>query len=102
ASLEADPTATHSFQLQGCGQAGQQTGLRATGRHHHRSVDFETERQGQIAMNERTVHPIEYLGVLDRRKWWFIVTFAVCAVAGIALALFLPPVYRSGAMVAVA
>jgi polysaccharide biosynthesis transport protein len=53
-------------------------------------------------MNERTVHPIEYLGVLDRRKWWFIVTFAVCAVAGIALALFLPPVYRSGAMVAVA
>ena len=31
-------------------------------------------------MNERTVHPIDYLGVLDRRKWWFIVTFAVCAV----------------------
>ena len=53
-------------------------------------------------MSERSVHPIEYLGVLERRKWWFIVTFAVCAVAGIALALFLPPVYRSGAMVAVA
>ena len=53
-------------------------------------------------MSERTVHPNEYLGVHDRRKWWFIVTFAVCAVAGIALALFLPPVYRSGAMVAVA
>jgi polysaccharide chain length determinant protein (PEP-CTERM system associated) len=53
-------------------------------------------------MSERTVHPIEYLGVLVRRKWWFIVTFAVCAVGGIALALFLPPVYRSGAMVAVA
>jgi succinoglycan biosynthesis transport protein ExoP len=53
-------------------------------------------------MSERTVHPIEYLGVLGRRKWWFIVTFAVCALTGIALALILPPVYRSGATVAVA
>jgi polysaccharide chain length determinant protein (PEP-CTERM system associated) len=52
-------------------------------------------------MSERTVHPIEYLGVLERRKWWFIYTFAVCALTGIALALFLPPVFRSGAMVAV-
>ena len=52
-------------------------------------------------MSERSVHPIEYLAVLQRRKWWFIVTFVVCALIGIALALFLPPVFRSGAMVAV-
>lgn len=52
-------------------------------------------------MNERSLHPLEYLDVLKRRRWWFIVTFAVCAVTGILLALLLPAVYRSGAMVAV-
>src|SRR4029453_11974904 len=52
-------------------------------------------------MNERTLHPVDYLVILQRRKWWFIGTFAVCALLGIALALLLPPIYRSGAMVAV-
>ncbi len=52
-------------------------------------------------MNERTLHPADYLVILRRRKWWFVATFAVCAVVGIALALLLPAVYRSGAMVAV-
>jgi polysaccharide chain length determinant protein (PEP-CTERM system associated) len=52
-------------------------------------------------MSERTLHPVEYLDILLRRKWWFLSAFAACAITGIALALFLPPVYRSGAMVAV-
>jgi polysaccharide chain length determinant protein (PEP-CTERM system associated) len=52
-------------------------------------------------MNERTPHPADYLVILQRRKWWFVTTFVVCVLAGGALALLLPPVYRSGAMVAV-
>ena len=52
-------------------------------------------------MNERTPHPADYLVILQRRKWWFITTFVVCVLTGIALALLLPPVFRSGAMVAV-
>jgi polysaccharide chain length determinant protein (PEP-CTERM system associated) len=52
-------------------------------------------------MNERTPHPADYLVILQRRKWWFITAFSVCALAGIALALLLPPVFRSAAVVAV-
>jgi polysaccharide chain length determinant protein (PEP-CTERM system associated) len=52
-------------------------------------------------MSERSLHPVEYLAILERRKWWLIVPFALCAIVGAAVALLLPPVYRSGAMVAV-
>jgi polysaccharide chain length determinant protein (PEP-CTERM system associated) len=52
-------------------------------------------------MNERTLHPTDYLVILQRRRWWFLGAFAACAIVGIALALLLPSVYRSGAMVAV-
>ena len=52
-------------------------------------------------MNERTLHPLEYVGMLKRRKWWFLGTFAACLLVGVALALFLPPTYRSSATIAV-
>lgn len=52
-------------------------------------------------MNERTLHPLEYLLVLKRRKWWFIVPLAVCLLTGIALALLLPATFRSSAVIAV-
>jgi succinoglycan biosynthesis transport protein ExoP len=52
-------------------------------------------------MNERTVDPFEYLAILKRRKGWFLVTFGTCAALGIALALLLPPVFRSSATIAV-
>lgn len=52
-------------------------------------------------MNERSLHPLEYLIILKRRKWWFVATFLVCAAIGIALALLLPPTYRSSATIAV-
>jgi polysaccharide chain length determinant protein (PEP-CTERM system associated) len=52
-------------------------------------------------MNERTLHPLDYVGMLKRRKWWFVTTFALCVLVGVALALFLPPTYRSGATIAV-
>lgn len=52
-------------------------------------------------MNERAVHPVEYLRVLARRRLWFIVPFAACVVGGILLALFLPPTFRSSARIGV-
>jgi succinoglycan biosynthesis transport protein ExoP len=52
-------------------------------------------------MNERSVHPLEYLGVLKRRKRWFIIPFAACVLTGIALALLLPPTFLSRATIAV-
>lgn len=52
-------------------------------------------------MSERTLHPIEYLHILKRRKAWFIVPFGVCTLATIALATLLPATYRSKATIAV-
>ena len=52
-------------------------------------------------MSERSLHPVEYLAMLKRRKRWFFVTFAVCTVLGAALAWLLPPTYKSAATIAV-
>ena len=52
-------------------------------------------------MIERTLHPVEYLLILKRRKAWFVVPFLVCSIVGIALALLLPATYRSRATIAV-
>jgi len=53
-------------------------------------------------MEERSFHPLDYVGVLQRRKWWFIVPFVLCVVAGAALAVFLPREYRSEAEIGIA
>jgi polysaccharide chain length determinant protein (PEP-CTERM system associated) len=52
-------------------------------------------------MTERAVHPAEYLGMLSRRRMWFAIPFALCAVAGVALAFLLPATYRSSARVGI-
>jgi polysaccharide biosynthesis transport protein len=52
-------------------------------------------------MNERTLHPIEYLLIFKRRKLWFIIPFVLCSVIGLALALLLPATYRSRATIGV-
>ena len=52
-------------------------------------------------MTERSLHPVEYLLILKRRKAWFVIPFLVCAVVGIALAMLLPATYRSRATIAV-
>jgi polysaccharide chain length determinant protein (PEP-CTERM system associated) len=52
-------------------------------------------------MIERAVHPVEYLRILARRRWWFVVPFALCVVGGIALALLLPPTFRSSARIGI-
>jgi polysaccharide chain length determinant protein (PEP-CTERM system associated) len=53
-------------------------------------------------IEERTVHPLDYLSVLRRRQWWLIVPFVACVVIGALLALFLPRTYLSQAQIGVA
>jgi hypothetical protein len=37
-------------------------------------------------MEERRFHPLDYLSVLQRRKWWFIVPMALAVIVGVTLA----------------
>ncbi len=52
-------------------------------------------------MNERAVHPADYLRIFARRRWWFAIPFALCVVVGVALALFLPPTFKSSARIGI-
>ena len=52
-------------------------------------------------MEERSFHPLDYLSVLSRRKWWFIVPFTACVVVGVLLAMLLPRKYKSEAEIGV-
>lgn len=53
-------------------------------------------------MEERRFHPLDYLSVLRRRRWWFVAPVAVCLVAGALVALFMPREYQSIATIGVA
>jgi polysaccharide biosynthesis transport protein len=53
-------------------------------------------------MEERSFHPLDYVGVLRRRKWWFIAPFATCLFIGTLLAMFLPREYKSSAEIGIA
>lgn len=53
-------------------------------------------------MEEGRFHPLDYVAVLQRRKWWFIVPLAVCILGGAALALLLPRQYKSEAEIGIA
>ena len=53
-------------------------------------------------MEDRRFHPLDYVAVLQRRKWWFIVPLVVCILAGAALAAFLPREYKSEAEIGIA
>lgn len=53
-------------------------------------------------MEEARFHPLDYLSVVRRRKWWLLVPAAAALAVGIALALFLPKLYLSTATVGVA
>jgi len=52
-------------------------------------------------MTERTVHPVEYLDILSRRRRWFIAPFALCVVGGVLLAFLLPATYRSSSRIGI-
>ena len=47
-------------------------------------------------MDEPRFHPLDYVSVIRRRKWWFIVPLSVSVLTGALLALFLPREYRPG------
>ena len=53
-------------------------------------------------MEERSFHPLDYVAVVQRRKWWFIVPLVLCITVGTLLALFLPRQYKSAAQIGVA
>lgn len=53
-------------------------------------------------IDEHRFHPLDYMSVVHRRMWWFIVPLAVCILAGGALALLLPREYLSQATIGVA
>jgi polysaccharide biosynthesis transport protein len=48
-----------------------------------------------------TFHPLDYLSLVRRRKWWIIVPAVLCFVGTALLAVFLPRVYRSAATITV-
>jgi polysaccharide chain length determinant protein (PEP-CTERM system associated) len=53
-------------------------------------------------MEEARFHPLDYLSVVRRRKWWFIVPALAALLVGAALALLLPKQYLSTATVGIA
>lgn len=52
-------------------------------------------------MNERKLHPFEYLAIFKRRRPWLIVPFVVSALVGLLVAWVWPSTYRSSATIAV-
>lgn len=53
-------------------------------------------------MEERAFHPLDYLSVVRRRKWWLIGPVAAGIVAGVLLALLWPRDYISEAKIGIA
>jgi polysaccharide chain length determinant protein (PEP-CTERM system associated) len=53
-------------------------------------------------MEERAFHPLDYVSVLRRRKWWFVVPLVVSILVGSLLAVFLPREYYTEAEIGVA
>jgi polysaccharide chain length determinant protein (PEP-CTERM system associated) len=53
-------------------------------------------------MEDSHFHPLDYLSVLKRRKWWFILPLVLCVLGGAALTLFLPREYKSQAEIGIA
>jgi succinoglycan biosynthesis transport protein ExoP len=52
-------------------------------------------------MEERSLHLLDYVSVLRRRRWWLIVPVVLAILGGTALALILPRQYSSTATIAV-
>ena len=53
-------------------------------------------------MDDRTFHPLDYVSVLGRRKWWLITPIAIGIVAGALLAAYWPRQYISEAQIGIA
>ena len=53
-------------------------------------------------MEEHRFHPLDYMSMVRRRMWWFIVPLVVCVLAGAVLTVLLPREYLSQATIGVA
>jgi polysaccharide biosynthesis transport protein len=53
-------------------------------------------------MEERRFHPLDYVSVIRRRKFWFIVPLVLSIAVGAALAMLLPREYTSAAEIGIA
>jgi polysaccharide biosynthesis transport protein len=53
-------------------------------------------------MEERRFHPLDYVSVLRRRKWWFVAPLVLSIVVGTTLAMLLPREYTSAAEIGIA
>ena len=52
-------------------------------------------------MEPQSFHPLDYLAVVNRRKFWFIVPVALCVAAGAAAVAVWPKTYLSKAAIGV-
>jgi polysaccharide chain length determinant protein (PEP-CTERM system associated) len=52
-------------------------------------------------MEHEELHPLDYLSVVQRRKWWLIVPAALSVVVGLALVRYLPKEYKSSTTIGV-
>lgn len=52
-------------------------------------------------IEQHSFHPLDYMGVVHRRKWWFIVPLLVCIAAGAAAVAAWPKQYLSRAAIGV-
>ena len=53
-------------------------------------------------MEEQSFHPLDYVGMVKRRMWWFLVPLVVCVLGGLLALLILPKKYVSQAAIAIA
>ena len=52
-------------------------------------------------MDQQSFHPLDYMAVVNRRKWWFIVPLVLCLALGAAVLAIWPKKYLSRAAIAV-
>jgi succinoglycan biosynthesis transport protein ExoP len=52
-------------------------------------------------MEQHSFHPLDYMAVVNRRKWWFVVPLLICIGAGAAAVALWPKKYLSRAAIAV-
>src|SRR3954467_6455848 len=50
-------------------------------------------------MDQQSFHPLDYMTVVHRRKWWFIVPLLLCIAAGAAVVAVWPRQYLSRAAI---
>ncbi len=51
--------------------------------------------------DQYSVHPLDYMAVVHRRKWWFVAPLVLCLAAGAAAVVFWPKTYLSRAAIGV-